>query len=66
MIATYIPMSVFAADAPAKLQPMPGAFIRIAPDNTVIVMIKHPDKGQGVSTGLRTIVADRLRRRDAL
>jgi isoquinoline 1-oxidoreductase subunit beta len=60
VIATYIPMSVFAADAPAKLQPMPDAFIRIAPDNTVTVMIKHLDKGQGVTTGLRTIVAEEL------
>ena len=60
MIATYIPMSVFAADAPAKLQPMPNAFIRIAPDDTVTVMIKHLDKGQGVTTGLTTIVAEEL------
>ena len=60
VIATYIPMSVFAADAPAKLQPMPNAFIRIAPDNTVTVMIKHLDKGQGVTTGLTTIVAEEL------
>jgi isoquinoline 1-oxidoreductase subunit beta len=58
VIATYIPMS--AADAPAKLQPMRNAFIRIAPDNTVTVMIKHLDKGQGVTTGLTTIVAEEL------
>src|SRR5271168_614683 len=60
VIATYIPMSVFAANAPAKLQPMPNAFIRIASDNTVTVMIKHLDKGQGVTTGLTTIVAEEL------
>jgi isoquinoline 1-oxidoreductase beta subunit len=40
--------------------PMPNAFIRIAPDNLVTVIIKHLDKGQGVSTGLTTIVADEL------
>lgn len=40
--------------------PMPNAFVRIAPDNTVTVLIKHLDKGQGVATGLTTIVADEL------
>ncbi len=40
--------------------PMPNAFIRIAPDNTVTVLIKHLDKGQGVTTGLTTIVAEEL------
>src|SRR6202023_4187429 len=40
--------------------PMPNAFIRIAPDNTVTVLVKHLDKGQGVTTGLTTIVADEL------
>jgi isoquinoline 1-oxidoreductase beta subunit len=40
--------------------PMPNAFVRIAPDNTVTVMIKHLDKGQGIATGLTTIVADEL------
>ena len=40
--------------------PRPNAFVRIAPDNTVTVMIKHLDKGQGVTTGLPTIVAEEL------
>src|SRR5260221_14218881 len=40
--------------------PQPNAFIKIAPDNTVTVLIKHLDKGQGVATGLTTIVADEL------
>ena len=40
--------------------PMPNAFVRIAPDNTVTVIIKHLDKGQGVTTGLPTIVAEEL------
>ena len=40
--------------------PQPNAFIRIAPDNTVTVLIKHLDMGQGNTTGLATIVADEL------
>jgi len=40
--------------------PQPNAFVRIAPDNTVTVMIKHLDMGQGNTTGLATIVAEEL------
>lgn len=36
------------------------AFVRIAPDNTVTVIIKHLDKGQGAATGLATLVAEEL------
>jgi len=62
VIATYLPSLALAEDAPAprKLEPQPNAFIRIAPDNTVTVIVKHLDKGQGVTTGLSTIVADEL------
>ena len=35
-------------------------FIRIAPDNTVTVMIKHLEMGQGPYTGLATLVAEEL------
>src|SRR5215218_6258909 len=38
----------------------PNAFVKVAPDNTVTVMIKHLDMGQGNTTGLATIVADEL------
>jgi isoquinoline 1-oxidoreductase subunit beta len=43
-----------------KASPMPDAFIRIAPDDSVTVLIKHLDMGQGVTTGLTTIVAEEL------
>ncbi|MBS9475957.1 xanthine dehydrogenase family protein molybdopterin-binding subunit [Ancylobacter radicis] len=48
-----------AAGGPAAA-PMPNAFVRIAPDSTVTVLIKHLDMGQGVTTGLATIVAEEL------
>jgi isoquinoline 1-oxidoreductase subunit beta len=38
----------------------PNAFVRVAPDNTVTVMIKHVEMGQGIYTGLSTIVAEEL------
>src|ERR1700730_13991410 len=61
VIATYFPLPALGADAPApKLEPKPNAFIRIAPDDTVTVIVKHLDKGQGIATGLSTIVAEEL------
>jgi isoquinoline 1-oxidoreductase beta subunit len=50
-----------AADAPEFDPPArPDAFIRIDEDDTVTVLIKHLDMGQGIATGLTTIVAEEL------
>ena len=38
----------------------PNPFVKIAPDNTVTVIIKHLDKGQGAATGLSALVAEEL------
>ncbi|MCP5420365.1 MAG: xanthine dehydrogenase family protein molybdopterin-binding subunit [Gammaproteobacteria bacterium] len=38
----------------------PNAFLRIAPDNTITVLIKHLEMGQGVYTGLPMLVAEEL------
>ena len=38
----------------------PNAFVRIAPDNTVTVIAKHVEMGQGAYTGLATILAEEL------
>lgn len=35
-------------------------FVTIAPDGTVTVIVKHLDKGQGIATGLATLVAEEL------
>ncbi len=38
----------------------PNAFIRVLPDNTVVVTIKHLEMGQGAYTGLVTLVAEEM------
>ncbi len=38
----------------------PNAFVRISPDNTVTVIVKHLEMGQGTYTGLPTLVAEEL------
>lgn len=45
---------VFPAD------PNPLAFITLNPDNTVTVVAKHMEMGQGIYTGLATLVAEEL------
>ncbi len=38
----------------------PNAFIRIAPDNTITIISKHTELGQGSYNGLATIVAEEM------
>ena len=38
----------------------PNAFIRVAPDDTVTVLVKHTEMGQGPYTGLSTLVAEEM------
>ena len=49
-----------AAGAPAQASAELNAFVKVGADNTVTVIVKHLDKGQGVTTGLTTIVAEEL------
>ena len=54
------------ADAGPAAAPEPvthsvmGPFVKVGSDNTVTVLVKHLDKGQGITTGLPTIVAEEL------
>ncbi|MGE7414000.1 molybdopterin cofactor-binding domain-containing protein [Methylobacterium tarhaniae] len=59
---TLDPRGTRAAGGPdlSKAPAKPNAFVRIAADDTVSVVIKHLDMGQGNTTGLATIVAEEL------
>jgi isoquinoline 1-oxidoreductase beta subunit len=48
------------AGAFAGAQFTPNAFVRIGTDNTVTVIVKHLEMGQGTYTGLPTLVAEEL------
>src|SRR6516164_8955392 len=50
--------SLTSARAAAEFAPNP--FVRVSPDNTVTVIVKHLDQGQGIATGLSTLIAEEL------
>jgi isoquinoline 1-oxidoreductase beta subunit len=50
----------FARAADAKPVYAPNAFLRIAPDNTVTVMVNRLEFGQGVQTSLPMLIAEDL------
>ena len=56
VLAMNLPRSTAAAAEGEFIQP----FVHIRPDNTVVVLSKHLDKGQGTASGLATLVADEL------
>lgn len=66
LVAVALPLKTRAQDAaveaavPAAPAVPPGAFIHIAPDDTVTVIVKHIEFGQGPLTGLATLVAEEL------
>jgi len=60
-IAFYLPPLAKAQTAAAPVNKFaPNAFIRVGADNTVTVLSKHIEMGQGPYTGLTTIVAEEL------
>jgi isoquinoline 1-oxidoreductase beta subunit len=64
IVACFVPVAVrkaLAEAAPAAATPVaPNAFIHIAPDNIVTVLLKHSEMGQGVWTSLPMVVAEEL------
>ena len=67
-LAFYLPVSLAASNrgkavasltnTPATL--LPNAFVRIGADDSVTVIAKHLEMGQGTYTGLSTLVAEEL------
>jgi len=60
IIATYLPFAGKAQAASLNDPPMPNAFVKVGHDSSVTVIVKHLDKGQGVTTGFATIVAEEM------
>src|SRR5262247_53775 len=60
VIGLYLPVGSAKAQMGAAQVFVPNAFVRIGTDDTVTVLIKHIEFGQGPFTGLSTIVAEEL------
>jgi isoquinoline 1-oxidoreductase beta subunit len=63
VVGGWLPATARAEGAAAPAQAGDGIFapfVQITPDNVVTVLVKHQDKGQGIATGLSTLVADEL------
>jgi isoquinoline 1-oxidoreductase subunit beta len=60
-IAFHVPRKAFAVPAAAGKQlPDPNAFVRVAPDDSVTVLLAHSEMGQGIWTTLAMLVAEEL------
>lgn len=59
-LGALLPVRGAAATAVGAGAPFAMPFVHIDPDNTVTVLAKHVEAGQGVWTGLPTLVAEEL------
>ncbi|MEW6133430.1 MAG: xanthine dehydrogenase family protein molybdopterin-binding subunit [Pseudomonadota bacterium] len=61
-LAIYLPGGARAASPASSAAPLfePNAFLRIGVDNSVTVIAKHLEMGQGTHTGLATVLAEEL------
>lgn len=59
VIALHLPKAARAQSAGTTTF-APNAFIRVAPDHSVTVLVKHIEFGQGPFTGLATLVAEEM------
>jgi isoquinoline 1-oxidoreductase beta subunit len=63
VIGFYLPIKsgrAFAADAPPKAVYPPNAFIRIAADDSITIIVNKSEMGQGVYTSLPMLIAEEL------
>ena len=54
------PKRAYADSATTATELVPNAFVRIGADDTITILSKHVEMGQGAYTGLATIVAEEL------
>jgi isoquinoline 1-oxidoreductase beta subunit len=59
-VAFHVPRKAFAAAPKAKAPPDPNAFVHVAPDESVTVLLAHSEMGQGIWTGLSMMIAEEL------
>jgi len=61
-IAFNVPLKAQAAAEPPAPRPLPppNAFLRIAADDSVTVLLAHSEMGQGIWTGLAMLIAEEL------
>src|SRR5438552_699821 len=60
-VAFHVPRKAGAVPQPAgKPPPDPNAFVRVAPDESVTVLLSHSEMGQGIWTGLAMMIAEEL------
>ncbi|MGQ0672625.1 MAG: molybdopterin cofactor-binding domain-containing protein [Hyphomicrobium sp.] len=61
VIGTWVPVTALRAESGAgTASGVFNPFVRVSPDNIVTVLVKHQDKGQGIATGLATLVAEEI------
>jgi len=60
VIGVHLTRGARAQATPGAAAFVPNAFVRVAPDSTVTVLIKHIEFGQGPFTGLTTLVAEEM------
>jgi isoquinoline 1-oxidoreductase subunit beta len=58
--ALYLPGCASSQETNRSSAFAPNAWVRIAPDDTVTIFVSKSEMGQGVATGLPTILADEL------
>lgn len=62
VLGTWVPTGALAGSGSQAgvAEGVFSPFVKITPDNVVTVIVKHQDKGQGIATGLSTLVAEEL------
>jgi isoquinoline 1-oxidoreductase beta subunit len=62
LLSFFVPASAkkLAANMPASVPFVPNAYLNIAPDNTIKIILAHVEMGQGIWTTLPMLIAEEL------